>query len=91
MVENSDSDMLVHTEKIPKREKIKIAAVFKEYKHFVYEFDFGNSWSREIIDEIKFLDNKMNHPIYMGEAGYVIVLQKMLVKYVGMKDFKFYQ
>jgi hypothetical protein len=54
-VKNSDSDMLIHTERNPKRVKIKIAAVFKEYKHFVFEDDFGNSWSREIIvDEIKF-------------------------------------
>lgn len=63
LVVNSDPDTPFHEiEKNPK--KLKIDSVIKEYKRFLYEYDFGDSWRHEIIVEgFITLDEELNHPI----------------------------
>lgn len=61
VVVNSDPEMPLHeVEREPK--KIKIDPVFKEYKHFLYEYDFGDSWIHEIIIEKVVSVEELNHP-----------------------------
>lgn len=66
LIVNSDPDMpFSKIEKNPK--KVKIDPVFKEYKQFLYEYDFGDSWRHEImVEEVVMLDEELNYPTCIG-------------------------
>lgn len=66
LVINSDPDTPFHEiEKNPK--KVKIDPVFKEYKQFLYEYDFGDSWMHEIVvEEVGIFNDELKHPICIG-------------------------
>jgi len=68
IIKDPDPDLPFHeVEKNPK--KVKIDPVFKEYKHFLYEYDFGDSWRHEIvIEDIVTLEEKLNHPTCIDGA-----------------------
>jgi hypothetical protein len=68
IIKEPDLEFSFHqVEKNPK--KTKIDSIFEEYKTFVYEYDFGDSWRHEVcVKEVLNLELAGPHPVCTAGA-----------------------